>query len=194
MTKPLQKRSLATRARLIEAAEALIAAKGFEDMRVEEVVRDAGVAKGTFFAHFRDKDALLDLIIGARIDAYLDDIEKLSAPDTVDDMIDHLLPLLNFMTSERYVFDLILRYSGAAAREEVGPIALTFDRQIEVVAGWLAQGGMRKDVSPGLLSEGVQAFAVQCMALHFCAVNNEQPMRDRLKVYLDAWLMPKAVE
>ncbi len=190
MNKPIQKRTLVTRAKLLDAARNAISSKGFGAMRVEEVVREAGVAKGTFFAHFPDKDALMDVIIGARIDAHLDEIERLPPPWDLDDMVSHLLPLLHFMTSERYVFDVILRHSGAAAREEVGPIAQTFGRQIEVMAGWLSDGPFRKDVSAELLADGVQAFAVQSMALHFCAIHSGETMQARLKTYLNAWLNP----
>ncbi|MBL6598875.1 MAG: TetR family transcriptional regulator, partial [Alphaproteobacteria bacterium] len=48
MNRPVQKRTLETRARLIAAAEALIDDAGYEALRVEEVVLGAGVAKGTF--------------------------------------------------------------------------------------------------------------------------------------------------
>lgn len=191
MKKPVQKRTLATRAKLIEAARKIIQANGFGALRVEDVVKDAAVAKGTFFAHFRDKDALMDLIVGGEIDAQLDTLEQLPAPETLEGLIDHLLPLLRFMTVERYVFDLILRHSGAAAQEEIGPIALTFGRQVRVLAGWLSGGSFRRDVSPEILAEGVQAFAVQCMALRFCAINSQMSMQDRLKLYLEPWLYCK---
>ncbi|MFN3170848.1 MAG: TetR/AcrR family transcriptional regulator [Hyphomicrobiales bacterium] len=191
MVKVVQKRTLETRTRLVTAAEAIIAADGYGAMRVEQVVQKAGVAKGTFFAHFADKDALMERIIGARINACLDDIAKLSAPRTVEGLVSHLMPLLHLMTCERYVFDVIIRHSGAAAKEEMGPIAQTFTRQIEVVASWLDDGPFRSDVAAELLAEGVQAFCVQAIALHFCAVNSQEPMASRLTAYLEAWLNPK---
>jgi len=191
MVKAVQKRTLETRAKLVTAAEAIIAAEGYSAMRVEQVVQRAGVAKGTFFAHFADKDALMERIIGARIDACLDDIAKLPTPKTVDSLVSHLMPLLNLMTCERYVFDVIIRHSGAAVKEEMGPIAQTFTRQIEVVASWMDDGPFRSDVPAELLAEGVQAFCVQAIALHFCAVNSQEPMASRLTSYLEAWLKPR---
>lgn len=193
MSKLIQKRSVATRAKLIAAATDVISTHGFGAMRVDDVVHAAGVAKGTFFAHFQDKDALMDLIIGNRIEGCLNDIDALPAPDSVESLIDHLLPLLKFMTSERYVFDVILRHSGAAAKQDIGPIAQTFGRQIMVLEAWLPKGPFRRDVSATILAEGVQAFSLQVMALHFCAINNVETMQARLKVYLDAWLKPQQV-
>ncbi|KPB01146.1 TetR/AcrR family transcriptional regulator [Ahrensia marina] len=193
MKKPVQNRSKATRSRLISVATELIKKNGYEALRVEDVVTGAGVAKGTFFSHFKDKDALMELCIGTRIDAILDQVETKLKPKDVTDLVDGLLPLLNFMTCERYVFDVILRYSGAAAVEEIGAIAMTFDRQGKVLADWLADGPFRNDVSSQLLADGVQAFLIQAMALKFCALHNSQSTVEILVPYLEAWLNPKTV-
>jgi AcrR family transcriptional regulator len=192
MNEPVQKRTLETRARLVAAAEAIIAEHGFEGLRVEEVVLRAGTAKGTFFAHFRDKDALMDRIIGARIDGFLDALEAGNPPRTVEAMVEALMPLCGFMTCERYVFDLILRYSGAAAVTEIGPIAKTFGRQVAVLERWLDNTPVRQDISVALQAEGVHAFMIQAMATHFCALHNAMPIRERLTLYLQAWLCPRA--
>ncbi|MEP2532246.1 TetR/AcrR family transcriptional regulator [Shimia sp.] len=190
MARAAQKRTLETRARLVAAANAVIDEVGYQGLRVEHVVLRAGVAKGTFFAHFRDKDALMELLIGSRINTFLDQIETLPAPQSVDDMTDALMPMMQFMTCERYVFDVIMRYSGAAACEDIGTIATTFGRQIDVMISWLADGPFRKDISAELLAEGVQAFSVQAMALIFCALHNETDLRARMTLYLNAWLTP----
>lgn len=192
MPRAPQKRTLETRARLIAAAEAIIAEGGYEALRVEEVTARAGVAKGTFFAHFQDKDGLMDLLIGAEIDRRLDAIETAPPPETAEGVAAGLAPLLAFMTSERYVFDVIIRYSGAAARDEIGPIAMTFERQVKVIAAWLAAGGFRRDISAELLAEGVQAFAIQAASLHFCALHSGRAMQERLEEYLRAWLAPSS--
>jgi len=190
MTDAVQPRTLKTRARLVHAAQEVIGETGYGAMRVEEVVRRAGVAKGTFFAHFRDKDALMDRLIGAQISAILDDLATGPPPKTPAKITAALVPLMQFMTSERYVFDVILRYSGAAAREEIGPIAQTFEQFITVVANWIAQGPFRPDAEPAILAEGVQSFAVNAMALHFCALHSDLTVQDRLTPYLDLWLLP----
>ena len=192
MARAMQKRTLETRARLLAAAEAIIADVGFEALRVEEVVLRAGTAKGTFFSHFKDKETLLDLIIGSRIDAYLDVLQAMPAPRTIEEMTETLMPLCELMTCERYVFDIILRYSGAAGAAEIGPIAATFGRQLEVFAQWFDDAPFRQDVSADLLAEGIQAFLTQAMAAKFCALHNSQSIRERLEPYLRAWLTPSA--
>ncbi len=56
---PKQARSRATLARILEAAETLIAEKGLADVSIPEIVRRAGSSVGGFYARFRDKDELL---------------------------------------------------------------------------------------------------------------------------------------
>ncbi|MGI9410214.1 MAG: TetR/AcrR family transcriptional regulator [Hyphomicrobiaceae bacterium] len=187
----MQKRTLETRARLIAASEEIIDEAGFEALRVEEVVLRAGTAKGTFFAHFKDKDALMDLVIGQRIDVYLDALQAGPAPESVEALAEALVPLCEFMTCERYVFDVILRHSGAAAVEEIGPIATTFGRQIEILVGWLERAAFRRDIAADLQAEGVHAFMMQAMATKFCALHNAQSIQHRLLPCLEAWLRPE---
>ncbi|MES2839131.1 MAG: TetR/AcrR family transcriptional regulator [Pseudomonadota bacterium] len=190
MRKAVQQRTLDTRARLTAVAHELVTDKGFEALRIEEVVLGAGVAKGTFFAHFKDKDELMDLLIGERINALLDQMATRPAPRDVDQLAKRLMPVVDLMASERYVFDVILRRSGAAAMEEIGPIALTFGRLEEILGQWLGGGAFRKDVPKDILVEGVEAFLVQTLALNFCALHRDKPMKDRLLPYLRAWLAP----
>lgn len=191
MNDPVQPRAIKTRTRLQDTARAAIAETGYTALRVEEVVRRAGVAKGTFFAHFKDKDALMELLIAAEMDRCLDTLETGPAPQDTETLIHTLMPLMTFMTGERYVFDVILRHSGAAARQEIGPIALALDRLVRQIAGWIAAGDFRRDADPLLLAEGVQAFMAQAMALNFCALHETIPLATRLAPFLALWLKPE---
>ena len=56
---PQQARSQETLDRLLDAAEQLVADKGFDDTPVAEVARRAGSSVGAFYSRFRDKDGLL---------------------------------------------------------------------------------------------------------------------------------------
>lgn len=190
MAKLVQKRSIRTRERLISAAEDIIAQNGYDGLRVDELVLKAGVAKGTFFTHFKDKDALMEVLLGGRMDRVLDDMAATPVPKSAAEVALRLHPLVDLMTCERYVFDLIIRHSGAAAIADIGPIAMAFGKFDAVLSQWFERAGFRPTVDPHLLAEGVQAFAVQAMALNFCAINGKRPLEDRLRDYLIAWLEP----
>lgn len=190
MNKPVQARTLKTRAKLIEAAKSVVATSGYEGLRVEEVVSRAGVAKGTFFAHFRDKDALMDQLIGTQAIDILDAISAGPPPKSARDMVRALRPLITFVTSERYVFDIVLRYSGAAGISDIGPIAQSFERQYYLSLQWVSHPDLpvRDDIPMELVAEGIGAFLIQAISLNFCALHSSVSVEERLIPYLEAWL------
>jgi AcrR family transcriptional regulator len=52
-----------TRAQLVAAAGALFARQAVESVTVDDVVREAGVAKGTFYVHFKDLPELTAAVV-----------------------------------------------------------------------------------------------------------------------------------
>ena len=101
MTRAPQKRRLETRAKLLSVAEDLIDANGVSALRVEDVVARAGVAKGTFFSHFGDKDGLLAVILGAQVMRHIEDMNAAPAPNTPAEIAQRLSPLLDFISHRR---------------------------------------------------------------------------------------------
>ncbi len=192
-TRAPQKRRLETRQKLIDAAEAIIAERGYAGLRVEDVVARAQVAKGTFFSHFDDKDRLMALLIGQELERILDRIAKGPTPASIDEFAIRLAPLMEYMAQDRVVFDVVLRFSGAAAIETTELISLNFMHQVELFTTWinaLRGTAIRTDVDPMLLAEGVHAFVIQAMALKFCALHNTNKSHERLAPYLEPWLAP----
>jgi len=97
---PRQARSQATLDRILDAAEALVAEKSFEDTTVAEVVRRAGSSVGAFYTRFRDKEGLLYALYDrylqeatATTDAALDPRrwEGASVPEIVSAVVDFLV-------------------------------------------------------------------------------------------------------
>src|SRR5579875_418592 len=58
-----ERRRLATRARLLEAARALFAERGLHETSVAAIAERADIGLGTFYLHFADKDDLLAAIL-----------------------------------------------------------------------------------------------------------------------------------
>ncbi|OLF73905.1 hypothetical protein AWH62_07035 [Maricaulis sp. W15] len=54
-----------TRAKLITAGSVVFAAKGIEGARIGDIAREAGVAMGTLYTHFPDKEALFAEVMRA---------------------------------------------------------------------------------------------------------------------------------
>lgn len=59
MTKREEKK-LATRQRLLENAQKLLLKQGYSGLSVEDITKETGIAKGTFYNYFARKEDLLD--------------------------------------------------------------------------------------------------------------------------------------
>ena len=53
-------------AELLDAAQQLFAANGYEKTMIRDIVRKAGVAKGTFYYYFPTKEAALEAIMAVQ--------------------------------------------------------------------------------------------------------------------------------
>lgn len=62
-----QDEALKTRRKLIEAVNALVEEKGYNEIRIEEITEKAQVAKGTFYVYFKRKE---DLIAAATFEKF----------------------------------------------------------------------------------------------------------------------------
>ena len=61
--RPLSKRGLETRRRLLDAAEHVFGEVGFHDASIVKVAEEAGVAAGTFYLYFDSKRAIFDELV-----------------------------------------------------------------------------------------------------------------------------------
>ncbi|HOT92165.1 MAG TPA: TetR/AcrR family transcriptional regulator [Anaerolineae bacterium] len=66
-----ERRKERTHQRLLEEAERLFVAKGFDAVTVEEIAGAADVAKGTFFNYFENKECLLGELLYNRMQVWL---------------------------------------------------------------------------------------------------------------------------
>ncbi len=61
--KPLSKRGLDTRRRLLDAAEMVFGDVGYPDASIVKITEAAGVAQGTFYLYFDSKQAVFDELV-----------------------------------------------------------------------------------------------------------------------------------
>ncbi|ABF62738.1 transcriptional regulator, TetR family [Ruegeria sp. TM1040] len=189
-----QRRRLETRAKLLTVAAEIIDSHGVSALRVEDVVAQAGVAKGTFFSHFGDKDGLLAVILGARVMRYIEDMEDAPAPSSPAEIAQRLAPLLDFISQDRIIFDLLLRYSGTTGAEIEEVVTEGFLRQIALFIRWItnmqAKGQISQNGNPELLAEGIQGFLNHVLATGFCMEHSNTPPPSKALVpYLEQWLL-----
>jgi AcrR family transcriptional regulator len=74
-------RSAARREAILAAALDEFSARGFEGARLDDVARRAGVAKGTIYLHFKDKETLFQELVRSALSPFVTTIEAASAGD-----------------------------------------------------------------------------------------------------------------
>jgi AcrR family transcriptional regulator len=103
---PRQARSQETLDRILDAAETLVAEKGFEDSPVAEIVRRAGSSVGAFYARFHDKEGLLHALYERFYDEAVATTDATLAPERWEgagaaELIEAVVPFLVSIFRER---------------------------------------------------------------------------------------------
>src|SRR5205085_8886009 len=69
------------RAAILAAALEEFSARGFEGARLDDVAKRAGIAKGTIYLYFADKEALFQELVRSMVNPVLSTLEQMRAPD-----------------------------------------------------------------------------------------------------------------
>jgi AcrR family transcriptional regulator len=86
------------RSELIDAAEELFLANGYEDTTVSDIVRKIGVAHGTFYHYFKSKDGVLDAITDRWIEEIKEGVAGIASRDD-SDAIEKIIGVFSFFSS-----------------------------------------------------------------------------------------------
>jgi AcrR family transcriptional regulator len=76
-----QTRAVARRDAILAAALEEFSANGFAATRLDDVARRAGVAKGTIYLHFEDKEALFQELVRSMLSPLVGNVEAIQARD-----------------------------------------------------------------------------------------------------------------
>lgn len=81
---------------ILDAAVEVFASQGFAAARLDDVARRAGVAKGTLYLYFRDKEELFEQILRVEGELMLAPITRLAADDSfrADEILGHILQFI----------------------------------------------------------------------------------------------------
>jgi AcrR family transcriptional regulator len=105
-------KSAARREAILAAAIEEFSARGFAATRLDDVARRAGVAKGTIYLHFEDKEALFQDIVRTMVVPFIANIEVASASDLpVRVIVERMLDLFVreiYATRRRDVLRLVM--------------------------------------------------------------------------------------
>ncbi len=66
-------------AEIIDAAEALFNARGYQETQISDIVKAIGVAQGTFYYYFKSKEEVVEAIVRRKLDRILAEIKEVIA-------------------------------------------------------------------------------------------------------------------
>lgn len=115
----------ATRQAIIEAGTAAFAQYGLSGATISQIARDAGVANGTFYLHFRDKGELYTAIVEGVLEQLAMQMEQSAAPNLERDEAERreIDAITSFIEANEAVF----RMMAATADTEAGrPVTRMF--------------------------------------------------------------------
>jgi AcrR family transcriptional regulator len=158
---------LATRERLIEAATHLFATEGLHSVTSHDIAREAGVAAGTFYLHFRDKHDIFREIAFEAVQGLRKGLEQ--ATERAGASLQSAVraraeELLRFAEQNRDLVQILFGRENRAA--DVGADVL------EALAEWAERhwrariqgGSVRADLHPTVVAQGVLGMLARVVA------------------------------
>lgn len=103
-----------TKARILEAGRSVLEKRGYFDTSVSEITQRSGVALGTFYRYFENKDVLcLELLEALVTELYESVSGSWAKDDTMDNLRNSSLRYLTAYHSNRKLIAAMLQMSGA---------------------------------------------------------------------------------
>ncbi len=156
-----ERRKIATREALINAAQEVIAAKGVYLAVIEEITERADVAKGSFYQYFHDRDDLLHTLLTRRLGELRALIEGTPAAGTLAERIRLLIHhhLEYFLRHEDFLLFLhqirgLIKMKG----EETPAVRETYRRHLIFLAEQLQSHNGKAPASEKVYEEGACAL------------------------------------
>jgi TetR/AcrR family fatty acid metabolism transcriptional regulator len=147
--------------RILSAAKAVFAKNGFYHSRISDVAKRAGVADGTIYLYFENKDDILISLFEDEIDAIIERLRaELATRSTVEDKLHCLIDFqLHLLETDRDLAEVLLvelrqsnKFLKSSAIEHINEYLKLFSA---VIVEGKKQGIFREDADPLLLPQAV---------------------------------------
>jgi AcrR family transcriptional regulator len=149
-----RKARAARREAILTAALDEFSERGFAATRLEDVARRAGVAKGTIYLYFRDKESLFQELVRAMLTPLVGTIEAMGAADLpLDTLAGHIADLFVrevYETRRKDVVRLMISEGRRFPKLAEFYYREVLSRIIAAVRALLARAAARGEVAPGL--------------------------------------------
>jgi len=156
----------ATRERLLESGQALFAELGLHKVTTHDIAAHAGVAAGTFYNHFSDKQALFkELVDSAVVELNLHFDTACSGVTTLADRVRaHATAMMDFAEKNRDVIRVIFSGDADSARVEADVLSDLARGIADVRRQSIASGAQSGLLDPEVTSQAVVGMWARVVA------------------------------
>ena len=165
------------RSRILKAAVKVFAQKGFYNAKVAEIAQNAGVADGTIYLYFKNKDEILISIFDEEMASFITKAKKEieGSSDIIEKIRVFVRTHLGFVRKNpelaqvlqvelRQSHKFIKEYTGSSLREYLNLIG-------DLLVEGQKQGRIRNDIHPGLIKRAIFG-ALDEIATHWVLLRN----------------------
>lgn len=155
-----------TKNKIMKAAVKLIFQKGIESTSISDIVKEAGVAKGSIFFHFPDKQTLVSETLNQYENNFFLFLEKSLSGDTPGErLINFFEKVSNYHKERNYAGGCIFGNTALemADKNEIftGIVSNVFKKWVrnleDVIEEAIKTGEIRKDIHPDILASTIVA-------------------------------------
>ncbi|MBN2487834.1 MAG: TetR/AcrR family transcriptional regulator [Methanosarcinaceae archaeon] len=140
---------------LIDVAEELIIRNGYEQTTVSDIVKDAGVAQGTFYHYFCSKHDVLEAIIARYVETVKEGIEGIASRGDIN-AIEKMLVFFSFLSNFDDKHKKLINY----VHEEKNTYLHTkFEKTTPLIIIPLVAGIIEEGIREGLFDTGYPEIA-----------------------------------
>jgi AcrR family transcriptional regulator len=196
--RPRQARSAARRDAILAAALDEFSQQGFAAARLDDVAKRAGIAKGTIYLYFRDKEALFQELIRTMLTPVVGTIEAMGQADIpiglLADRIADLFVREVYETRRKDVIRLMLSEGRRFPHIAEFYYREVLSRVIAAMRGVLARGAERGEVPAGLVDFPQIIAAPGLVAIIWSGLFERfEPLdvRAMMKTHLDLLFAPR---
>jgi AcrR family transcriptional regulator len=176
---------------ILSAATQLFARFGFKKTSVDQIAKDAGVAKGTVYLAADTKEDLFYQAVHREVRAYTAEIAKLIDPRKSADQLlaETTLAGLKYLEERPLVRDLIFGNHQLILPEWADRLdelrALGRQNLAEIIRLGMRQGVFRSDLDVDELAMLLEDMAIATQVFHNRGANKEERLRKRLVTAFD---------
>ena len=143
--------------RILDAAIKVFAEQGFHQATISQIARDAGVADGTIYLYFKNKDDILVQFFNYKtkqvFDSFREEVDKAdNSLDKLGNLIRRHLEEFQNDRSMAVLYQAETHQNSRLVEEQIKEMSkLYLDIVSEIVEQGQEEGGMRKDIYVGLV-------------------------------------------